>query len=454
MSDKSLPQLTRLTVEPSGSDLMHVTDVDDLTDGLTGTDKGVRKDLVLASVPTYQEFVTGNAVLKGGFTHTSLLIYSVYAKRWIINNDVGFGNLTATKTLSAAHATLNRFDSFIVRDTAGVFSIEVLEGTPANPASIPVPNFVTEAVIGTVYIPATATVDPNAVTELIYNEDTGSPGEWDISDLVSGQNLSNSTDPYLDTVSASFPAVATSDTVSWVKTALYTINQDVKVNFALKVPTLLASTSRIQIKLINQTSGNYWLINLSTNNISDYGFDNTNVGWQLVSIPISAFQTSSRTQTQADKIEFTFTKTPIIWMDWINTQSGTGQPIEPLEHPVKYIKVSLTAAQIKNIGTTPVEAITAPGAEKYIDIINVAANLTWGSVAYDSNSIYATAGGEAWIVSSFLGSVANNLKRATVPTTADNGLITNTAVQIMGTDSVATGDSPIDFYITYQIIEL
>ena len=334
MADQSLPQKTRLTNEPSGSSLIHVTDVTDTTDGATGTDKACKKDIFLASVPTYQEFVTGNSVLKGDIIHTSLLIYYVWAKKWLINNTVSVGALTATKTLSAAHATLNRFDSFIVRDTAGVFSLEVLEGTPAAAASIPVPDFTTEAVITTLYIPATATVDPNVVTELCYNEDTGDPTEWDIDDTITGQNLSNSTSPYLDTVSASFPAVATSDVVSWTNTALYTINTDAKVNFALKIPTLLASTSRIQIKLINQSSSNYWLINLSPNNIEDYGYDTTGTGWQLVSIPVSSFQTSSRNETQADKIEFTFTKTPILWMDWINIQSGIEQPVTSVETPI------------------------------------------------------------------------------------------------------------------------
>jgi hypothetical protein len=458
MADQRLTDKTTLNEEPSNVDIFEVVDVSDKSDSARGSTKQVTKANLLAGIPTYQEFVTGNSVLKGDIMHTSLLIYYVWAKKWLINNTVSVGALTATKTLSAAHATLNRFDSFIVRDTAGVFSLEVLEGTPAATASIPVPDFTTEAVIATVYIPATATVDPNVVTELCYNEDTGDPTEWDIDDTITGQNLSNSTSPYLDTVSASFPAVATSDVVSWTNTALYTINTDAKVNFALKVPALLASTSRIQVKLINQSSSNYWLINLSPNNIEDYGYDTTGTGWQLVSIPVSSFQTSSSNETQADKIEFTFTKTPILWMDWINIQSGISQPTEPLSQINNTIKKTVTAAQLKTLSSSPIDIIPAPGVGKMISVLRCVAVLKWGSVAFDNNPIILKPNGafSIWVMTTFLSATANSKKmfRADPNASTTSELLENTKMILTGTDSVATGDSEVDIFVNYEIIEL
>jgi hypothetical protein len=57
-------------------------------------------------------------------------------------------------------------------------------------------------------------------------------------------------------------------------------------------------------------------------------------------------------------------------------------------------------------------------------------------------------------MASFLDSTADNLKTADRTAASDNDLIVNTAININGTDSVATGDSTVDVYITYELIEL
>lgn len=118
-------------------------------------------------------------------------------------------------------------------------------------------------------------------------------------------------------------------------------------------------------------------------------------------------------------------------------------------------KVSLTASQLKSIGTTPIELIPAPGAGKIINPIRYFASFNWGSVAFDTNDL----------IIETVGSSSTLATTAIVDDTADviwsagfgggnNALVANAAVQIRGTDSVASGDSTIDVYIIYEIITL
>ena len=127
----------------------------------------------------------------------------------------------------------------------------------------------------------------------------------------------------------------------------------------------------------------------------------------------------------------------------------------------KTIKVSLSASEINNLGTTPIEVIAAPGAGKYIKVLSGDYKLTWGSVAFDSNAIVIKTDGSnsyhAGISNQNVDATEDVFQTLTMPVESLSNLtqhIPNTKVVISGTDSVATGDSTIDVYITYQIITL
>jgi hypothetical protein len=127
------------------------------------------------------------------------------------------------------------------------------------------------------------------------------------------------------------------------------------------------------------------------------------------------------------------------------------------EQQITYqVKVSLTATNVNNIGSTPIDAVAIPSAGKVLNVLSAFAVLTYGSVAFDNNSLYISidTGGNLMELTSFLDSVATNTKRAAFVASADDDLVTNKKIVISGTDSVATGDSPVDVYITYEIITL
>jgi len=118
--------------------------------------------------------------------------------------------------------------------------------------------------------------------------------------------------------------------------------------------------------------------------------------------------------------------------------------------------ISLSAAQINNIGTTPVQILPSPGVGKYIKVLFVDAWLNWGSVAFDTNDLKIETVGASnsqIIINSVLDQTAD-MNRTKSILASTNLFIANTAVNVEGTDSVAVGDSTIDLYITYEIITL
>lgn len=119
-------------------------------------------------------------------------------------------------------------------------------------------------------------------------------------------------------------------------------------------------------------------------------------------------------------------------------------------------KISLTAAQVKTLGATPIDAIVAPGAGKVINVLSVIANLVYGTTAFDANDVTIAVDGGSTLatLTSLLDSVADTAKRGALSAPVDNDIVANAKVVIGGTDSVATGDSPLDIYITYEVVTL
>jgi hypothetical protein len=138
-----------------------------------------------------------------------------------------------------------------------------------------------------------------------------------------------------------------------------------------------------------------------------------------------------------------------------NLQPETGQT------SIKKVKVSLTAAQINNIGTTPIVAIASQGVGTVIDIINAKYKLNWGTVAFDSNTLFlqcvgasAGLGSQNFLPLNILSETSNIFQKGAQAQSQVNNLIPNAAIEVIGKDSVAVGDSTIDIYITYEIITL
>ena len=122
--------------------------------------------------------------------------------------------------------------------------------------------------------------------------------------------------------------------------------------------------------------------------------------------------------------------------------------------PILSVKVSLTAAQLKSLDTTEIEAIPNPGVGKFIKIHSAIWSFVWGTTPFDAVTLRLSQTCDNYATCPFdLNRTSDMLREGTyLPNT---NLCPNSNVTVSGNfDSVLTGDSTVDVYISYQIITL
>lgn len=130
---------------------------------------------------------------------------------------------------------------------------------------------------------------------------------------------------------------------------------------------------------------------------------------------------------------------------------------------VKVKKVSVSSAAILASNTTPVELVAAPGAGKFIDVLRVYYKLNYGTVAYDTNTSWQILlggnGGPNYTANTnFLATTNDALVRPTANTSSINTDPANyenlPLVAFASGGNPANGDSTVDVYIVYQILDI
>lgn len=132
--------------------------------------------------------------------------------------------------------------------------------------------------------------------------------------------------------------------------------------------------------------------------------------------------------------------------------------------PLLQTKVTITGgATLRNIGSTPATLIAAPGANKYINIINITTSYNYGAAVYDfgANGVFRFNGGGAvgWLYdSSYLnaGGDINAIIGTATNASVNGGGITvanNTAFELgtVGNVNATTGDGDLDIVVYYTI---
>ena len=118
---------------------------------------------------------------------------------------------------------------------------------------------------------------------------------------------------------------------------------------------------------------------------------------------------------------------------------------------VKTVKVTLTAAQLKTSNTVPVVIVPAPGVGKHIIPLYASGKTNWNSVAFDAQDLYLLMSAYVFTDNNFLLGATSDTRVSFGPI-ADFNFVENTAITLNTlADSVATGDSTIDIYVTYSI---
>jgi len=147
----------------------------------------------------------------------------------------------------------------------------------------------------------------------------------------------------------------------------------------------------------------------------------------------------------------------------LTSQGGAATPIWSDINAVKTIKVSLTSANILALNTTPFVLISAPGAGKILNVLNVKYRYNFVSTAYTGGgSIYCNIGGfyvtdntqNEFALSStatrFIKPVMVNLEQSSTSTSAYE----NIALSLFCTNAQLNGNGTFDVYITYNTITL
>jgi hypothetical protein len=139
-------------------------------------------------------------------------------------------------------------------------------------------------------------------------------------------------------------------------------------------------------------------------------------------------------------------------------------PIKLNDSEFYTIKVNLTSAQILNLVGTPIVLLPAPGASKYIDIIECSFIYNFVTGAYVSIGtlvIYSTSLGVGTNLcqiqdNNIVQSAATRRKKAAItsPTGAGNNIAVNDSISVSTTGAYTVGAGNLDIYLFYRTVDV
>ena len=287
---------------------------------VVGVEGGVgKREIVIPSNTSVTRIISGSAVWD------SLLVYSV-TKCFYYINGILYNSAATNVTLAPADSSNPRID-VIYCDTLG--NVGVITGIPSPNPVKPVVNPLSQIELTHIDVNAQATTPAGISKKIIYNENTGLPGEWTTSSTSSAITFNYPTNPYKDLVSAFFDGVSALN-----QSAIFTNNANVNadtlslLSMYLRVNSTVASPTRTLLAIQLYKSGALvsTTIQVSTGR---YGYnENILSAYQQLAIPFSDFTFRNPLDKTFDQIKITandFAKLGF-QIDYITAQIGGNPP--------------------------------------------------------------------------------------------------------------------------------
>ena len=122
---------------------------------------------------------------------------------------------------------------------------------------------------------------------------------------------------------------------------------------------------------------------------------------------------------------------------------------------VRVGKVTLTAAQVQALVTTPITVVEAPGAGMIVSILSATCYIDYNSVAYTTGADIILEYGTADVVV-FDGILALTADTVMVASPAGSVAVASasSAVNVTADDVPGAGDSPVTVSVVYTLISL
>jgi hypothetical protein len=249
----------------------------------------------------------------GGVTWTGGLNFTVAAASYAIVS-TNYTSPQTNVTLAAADPTNPRIDSIVVDNTG---SVVVLTGTPAGSPSAPVPNPTSQLQLTTVTVAANATT-PTLNSILVYDENVGTPTEWNCTPSANF-NCNSTNNPFHLTHDIETTAAAAGNNVVLAFSSTVNLSTYSTISFNVRNKAVWPAAKSVSICFLNSATVVGSCVGLK-NGI--FGFNQANVSsYQQIVIPLSAFALTG----VVDRVRFQVAGgggTIGFYTDWIQIQSG------------------------------------------------------------------------------------------------------------------------------------
>ena len=231
-----------------------------------------------------QAKASGSFVVDGGdVTWETGLQFRVSAARYYING-VLYGSIEQTITLDAAHITDDRIDVIGLDDTGTVIKITGTAGaSPSRPDIDPA----TQLHLTFVLVPGGSATPGDISTAILYQENLGTPTEWNATDSGATIDVNSTNNPRTGTKTIEATTAINNNWFNLAAAAPLSIADYDKIIFNIRSKAAWpgAKSLRVSFRLSGVVVGSYVSIDDGL-----FGFDSATLGaYQQVAIPMSSF---------------------------------------------------------------------------------------------------------------------------------------------------------------------